>query len=415
MGRDLSRDGQIDQQGRLAKSEIYYSYQSMSIISPWLFPAKRRRQHHFKRKKRAWKNPIIIACTAFLLMVLLGCSALGASYYYYVTNIKPSLTSFERPVSRDHDELALSQPVDFSLIAGRSWNILLLGSDNDGKFTFPQILTQVMMVVHIDTVNNVVSMVSIPRNSWVAVPEVGGMHKIDQAFLLGAQRDNSFEGGVRLARLTIEQDYGITIDRYAWVGLDGFAKVIDTLGGIDVDITHPVVDDTYPNDSGTSSNPNNPYAYTRLYLAPGPQHLTGEQALEYVRTRHSDQIGDIGRTKRQQQVLTALKPKLTSPNMLATFAQLLKSLDKKFYTDLSEQEVLAMAEYGHMLSSNTVQHVTLGPGQGQQNYGNLATIYDPTLEANQDVVIPHCENIQPVINHVFGLGDAQSCHVLGSG
>lgn len=101
--------------------------------------------------------------------------------------------------------------------------------------------------------------------------------------------------------------------------------------------------------------------------------------------------------------------------MLATFAQLLKSLDKKFYTDLSEQEVLAMAEYGHMLSSNTVQHVTLGPGQGQQNYGNLATIYDPTLEANQDVVIPHCENIQPVINHVFGLGDAQSCHVLGSG
>ena len=415
MGRDLSRDGQIDQQGRLARSEIYYSYQSMSIISPWLFPAKRRRQHHFKRKKRAWKNPIIIACTAFLLMVLLGCSALGASYYYYVTNIKPSLTSFERPVSRDHDELALSQPVDFSLIAGRSWNILLLGSDNDGKFTFPQILTQVMMVVHIDTVNNVVSMVSIPRDLWVAVPEVGGMHKIDQAFLLGAQRDNSFEGGVRLARLTIEQDYGITIDRYAWVGLDGFAKVIDTLGGIDVDITHPVVDDTYPNDSGTSSNPNNPYAYTRLYLAPGPQHLTGEQALEYVRTRHSDQIGDIGRTERQQQVLTALKPKLTSPNMLATFAQLLKSLDKKFYTDLSEQEVLAMAEYGHMLSSNTVQHVTLGPGQGQQNYGNLATIYDPTLEANQDVVIPHCENIQPVINHVFGLGDAQSCHVLGSG
>jgi LCP family protein required for cell wall assembly len=386
----------------------------MSIISPWLFPAKRRRQHHFKRKKRAWKNPIIIACTAFLLMVLLGCSALGASYYYYVTNIKPSLTSFERPVSRDHDELALSQPVDFSLIAGRSWNILLLGSDNDGKFTFPQILTQVMMVVHIDTVNNVVSMVSIPRDSWVAVPEVGGMHKIDQAFLLGAQRDNSFEGGVRLARLTIEQDYGITIDRYAWVGLDGFAKVIDTLGGIDVDITHPVVDDTYPNDSGTSSNPNNPYAYTRLYLAPGPQHLTGEQALEYVRTRHSDQIGDIGRTERQQQVLTALKPKLTSPNMLATFAQLLKSLDKKFYTDLSEQEVLVMAEYGHMLSSNTVQHVTLGPGQGQQNYGNLATIYDPTLEADQDVVIPHCENIQPVINHVFGLGDAQSCHILGS-
>jgi LCP family protein required for cell wall assembly len=350
-----------------------------------------------------------------LLVVLLGCSALGAGCYYYVTNIKPSLTSFERPVGRDQNEPALSLPVDFSIITGRSWNILLLGSDNDGKFTFPRILTQVMMVVHIDTVNNIVSMVSIPRDSWVAVPEVGGMHKIDQAFLLGAQRGNSFESGVRLARLTVEQDYGITIDRYAWVGLDGFAKVIDMLGGVNVDITHPVVDDTYPDDNGTSSDPRNPYAYTRLYLAPGPQRLTGEQALEYVRTRHSDQIGDIGRTERQQQVLTALKPKLTSLNMLANVAQLLESLDKKFYTDLSEQELLAMAEYGRMLSSNTVQHVTLGPGHGQQNYGDLATVYDSTLGADQDVVIPHCENIQPVINHVFGLGDAQSCHILGSG
>ena len=51
---------------------------------------------------------------------------------------------------------------------GRVWNILLLGSDNDGKYTFPAVLTQVMMVVHIDTIHNQVYMVSIPRNSWVS-------------------------------------------------------------------------------------------------------------------------------------------------------------------------------------------------------------------------------------------------------
>ena len=372
--------------------------------------------YHFKKKKREWE-PVTIACTGFLLLMLLGCGALSTGYYYYKTNIQPSLTSFERPVSREQGEPALSQPVDSSIITGRSWNILLLGSDNDGKFTFPEILTQVMMVIHIDTVNNTVSMVSIPRDSWVAMPEVGGMHKIDQAFLLGAQRDNSFEGGVRLARLTVEQDYGITIDRYAWVGLDGFAKVIDTLGGVDIDITHPIVDDTYPDDSATSSDPNNPYAYTRLYLPPGPQHLTGEQALEYVRTRHADQIGDIGRTERQQQVLESLKPKLASSNVLGMVTQLLKNLDKKFYTDLSEQEMLAMADYGHTLSSNTVsntvQHITLGPGQDKQDYGDLATVYDPALAMNQDVIIPHCENIQPVINRIFGLGNLQSCNVTG--
>jgi hypothetical protein len=68
------------------------------------------------------------------------------------------------------------------------WNILLLGSDNDQKFSFPALLTQVMLVVHVDTVQNTVTMLSIARDSWVYVLEVGSMHKIDQAFLLGAGR-----------------------------------------------------------------------------------------------------------------------------------------------------------------------------------------------------------------------------------
>jgi LytR_cpsA_psr family len=49
---------------------------------------------------------------------------------------------------------------------------------------------------------------------------------------------------------TVEKDYGVTIDRYAWVGLSGFASVIDTLGGVDIDVTHPIVDDAYPADTG---------------------------------------------------------------------------------------------------------------------------------------------------------------------
>lgn len=411
-GNDVLSNRQIDHQKRIGYTDAISPYPSEATISQTLLPLKRRRLYHLKKRKRVW-DPVIIACTSFLLLILLGCGVLSVGYYYYLTNIRPSLTSFERQVSRDQSEPVLRQLVDTSMITGRSWNILLLGSDNDGKFTFPQILTQVMMVIHIDVVNNAISMVSIPRDSWVPVPEVGGMHKIDQAFLLGAQRDNSFESGVRLARLTIEQDYGISIDRYAWIGLDGFANVIDTLGGVDIDITHPVVDDTYPDDSGVGSDPNNPYAYTRLYLAPGPQHLTGKQALQYVRTRHSDQIGDIGRTERQQQLLEALKPKLTSSMILENIAQLLKSMNKKFYTDLSEQEMLALANYGRALSHNAIQHITLGPGQDKQDYGDLTTLYDPSLGTDQDVIVPHCENIQPVINHIFGLGNVQSCNIAG--
>jgi len=364
-------------------------------------------------KKAHQRRPasVRVMLTILLLLLLLGGGTAAFGYYYYQTNIQAPLARFIHPVSRGKDEPAgVTVPSD-SNVTGRTWNILLLGSDNDGKYNFPALLTQVMMVVHVDTIQNTVTMVSIPRDSWVNVPEVGGMHKIDQAFFLGAVQHNSFDDGVRLARLTIEKDYGITIDRYGWVGLSGFAKVIDTLGGLDIDVTHPVVDDTYPDDTGT--NANNPFAYTRLYLAPGPQHLNGQEALEYVRSRHADLVGDIGRTQRQQQVLAALKQKLNLGSVLGNLSQLIKDLTGSVYTDLSEQEIIGFASFGHGLSGNAIQHITLGPGSGNKDYGDYGSVYDPSIGANQDVVIPHCENIQPVINGIFGLGDAQSCNVNG--
>jgi LCP family protein required for cell wall assembly len=366
-----------------------------------------------KRRKRRGNTARIALILSLLIAIALG-GSLIYGYYYINTNIEKPLAKFIRPVSRATGEPTLAPTPSYNTIMGRSWNILLLGSDNDGKYTFPAVLTQVMMVVHIDTVQSAVYLVSIPRDSWVWVPATKGMHKIDQAFLLGVTQNNSFDDGVRAARLTVEQDYGITIDRYAWVGLSGFAKVINTLGGVDIDVTHPVVDDAYPNDTGSGADPNDPYAYKRLYIIPGPQHLTGEQALEYVRSRHADLIGDIGRTQRQQQVLEALKLKLNLTTVLSDLPQLIKDMQGQVYTDFSEQEMIAFANFGRTLSSSAIQRITLGPGAGDQNYGELATLYDPGVGANQDVVIPHCDTIQPIINRIFDLGHAQSCNVTGN-
>lgn len=356
-------------------------------------------------RKRPRRTRIVLYTFLLLLLVVGGVLVYG--FVYFENNVNQPIQQFIRTVSRGNDE----PPVNDSAITGRPWNILLMGSDNDSKYNFPALLTQVMMVVHVDPINNSVYMVSIPRDSWVYVPENGAMHKIDQAFFLGATQHNNFDDGVRLARLTIEKDYGITIDRYAWVGLSGFASVIDTLGGVDVDVTHPILDDNYPDD--TQGNNNDPYALKRLYIAPGPQHMNGEQALAYVRSRHADLVGDIGRTVRQQEVLTALKKKLNVTSVISNLTNLIQDLKGKVYTDLSEQEMIAFANFGRTLSGSAIQRITLGPGTGSQNYGSLATVYDPSAGANQDVVIPHCNTIQPVVNRIFGLGDAQSCNVNG--
>ena len=178
--------------------------QRLSEIPPGKLPPSKGTASRYSRRLR-------IYIYSFLLFTLLVGGVLAFGYSYFESTVQAPLLNFFHSVSRGNSE----PPPDDSAITGRPWNILLLGSDNDNKYSFPTLLTQVIMVVHVDPDNNSVYMVSIPRDSWVYVPLNGGMHKIDQAFLFGAAQHTNFDDGVRSARQTIEQDYGITIDRYA--------------------------------------------------------------------------------------------------------------------------------------------------------------------------------------------------------
>lgn len=355
-----------------------------------------------RRRRSSRRSCLVLSLLLLALFALSGLLAVGL--YLTETNILAPLAHFFHPIDGESD----------GSINGRAWNLLLLGSDNDQKFVFPDLLTQVMMVIRVDPLTDSVSMVSIPRDSWVSVPGQG-MHKIDQAFFLGATQHHNFDDGVRVARATVEQDYGVTIDRYAWIGLDGFSSVINTLGGIDIDVTHPLVDDSYPDDIGKGTSKANPYAVKRLYIAPGPQHLNGEEALEYVRSRHADLVGDIGRTQRQQQILQTLKKKLDIATIFNHLSELFRDLTGKVYTDLSQSELLSVANFARNLPADAIQKLTLGPGKGSQNYGTLTQTSNLGLDDSQDIVLPDCTNIQPVINRIFDLGESPSCKVNGGG
>ena len=125
---------------------------------------------------------------------------------------------------------------------------------------------------------------------------VGWSGKIDGAYSYG---------GAGAAIATVQQNFGVHIDEYIWVGLLGLIHVIDAIGGIDVVTSNPVLDDYYP----TDVDGGNPYGYKRVAVLAGPQHLNGRSAMEYVRSRHSDKLSDFGRSKRQQHVLTAIRQK----------------------------------------------------------------------------------------------------------
>jgi LCP family protein required for cell wall assembly len=176
-----------------------------------------------------------------------------------------------------------------------AFTVLLLGSDDDSKFSADHVLTQSMILVRVLPASKQVIMMSIPRDLYVPFWR-GGSGKIDGAYSYG-------QAGGAIA--TVQQDFGVHIDEYIWIGLLGLIKLIDAIGGIDVVTSSPVVDDLYPQDIFSTD----PYGYERVAVLAGPQHLDGIHAMQYVRSRHNDLQSDIGRSKRQQQVLLAIRKK----------------------------------------------------------------------------------------------------------
>lgn len=275
-------------------------------------------------------------------------------------------------------------------------NLLLLGSDTDEKFQ-GQPLAQTDIVVTIDQTAKTVGMLSIPRDFFLNVPGYG-MHKLDEAYSLG---------GVALSCQTIEQDFGIPLNYYAWVGLDGFINVINTVGGVDVNVTHAIVDDNYPNDINNKADP---YALERLYLAPGPQHLNGPQALEYVRSRHADLVGDFGRSARQQQVLLSLKSKLNNPDIFSKLSTISNELQGSVKTDMQLTDVLKLMNFAKGLNAGAIQRLVLGPP-----YSTPGTAPDDSgVDAGASVVFPNCSAITPAIQKLFQQGFQAQCNIQGS-
>lgn len=354
-------------------------YQSEYVAAP--LPDTQQQQPG-RRRVPIWARVVIAIMIVFL--VLAG----GGTWYYYTTFGHTVSDAIGQTVPRARGDDAPNQAVSTTgdILSGNRLNILLLGSDTDQKFRGAY-LAQTDIIVTIDPKTQSVSMLSIPRDTWLNAPGYG-MMKLDQVYSYG---------GVALCRAIIHADFGIYIDYYAWVGLDGFIKVIDTAGGVDIDAIHPITDDNYPDDIGNHGK--DIYAMKRLYIAPGPQHLSGVEALEYVRSRHADLVGDFGRSVRQQQVLTQLKARLSNATIFSKLPELAHDLDGYVKTDMQLADVLRLMTFARSLDANKIHRVTLGPP-----FSTTAHI------ENQDVVLLNCSKIIPVIAQMFDLGSKAMCN-----
>lgn len=217
------------------------------------------------------------------------------------------------------------------LVAAALWalaptrvTLLVMGSDaRPDELQRGQVgRTDTMLTVVADRSLGGLAMISLPRDLWLSIPGYGE-ERINAAYALG---------GPRVAERVVGDTLGVPVDRYLVIGLQGVRDVVDAAGGVDIDVPTPIHDDAYPTDD---------YGTMVLDIPAGHQHMDGEMALRYARTRHQD--NDFGRIARQQQVMSALRTAMLRPTNWWRIPGVIGAVRQATRTDLGLLDVATLA------------------------------------------------------------------------
>lgn len=251
--------------------------------------------------------------------------------------------------------------------------ILLAGTSEDDPGHDGAKLTDSIMVVSIDAINNKAFMLSIPRDLWVSYQtkncSVGYQGKINAAYTCGEQvsfnQDGYPVGGMGLLEKVVEDSFGLEINYYAKINYTAFQEAVDAVNGIDITLKtnneKGILDRIFDWECK--------YQCYKVKYPNGPLHLNGEQALDLARAR-GDAIGyptygtgnDFGRTERQRQMLIALKDKALTLGILSNPAKLSSLLDaagNNVTTDFKIDELRRLYEIGKKVQSQNIKSIGL--------------------------------------------------------
>src|SRR4029077_5199057 len=256
------------------------------------------------------------------------------------------------------------------------FTVLLLGSDDDAKFPPDRLNTQSMILLRVDPATRQATMLSIPRDLWVPIPNQG-TGKISTAYQLG---------GAQSAVAAVESNFKVHVDDYVWIGLNGLVHLIDKLGGVNLQVTNPVMDDFYPSDLNTNEYP---YDYYRVAVLPGAVHMDGVHALQYVRSRHGDVRGDFARSERQQQMLLAIEAEASHLNV-ADLPSMAGAFNGEVKTSIGVDRLRALVSIAKNFNGTGIQRVVLVPPYTSEGWA-----------AGQSVVFPDWNQILPLVHKTF--------------
>ena len=248
-----------------------------------------------KKKRRIWP---------WVLMVLVFISAALAGAYYASNSL------LEKPVEKKQSEELIT--------AKDKATIMIMGvderDDDVGR-------SDTLMIASIDPKTNQASLLSVPRDTRVKI-KGHGFDKVNAAYAYGKEK---------LSQDTVENLLGVNIDHYIIINTKSFKKIIDAIGGIDIDVPKRMhYEDPWDDDGGLI-----------IDFQPGMQHMDGAKAVTYVRYR--DEEGDLGRIRRQQDFMRACMDKIVSPAIIPKLPSVIKEVMDSIQTDLTFRQLLEFA------------------------------------------------------------------------
>ena len=248
-----------------------------------------------QKKRRIWPWLLLFFCFA--------AAAIGGALF-------ASSSLLDKPIEHAID--------DGLLTAKDKSTIMIMGvderDDDVGR-------SDTLMVASIDPKKNQASLLSVPRDTRVKI-KGHGFDKVNAAYAYGKER---------LTQDTVENLLGVNIDHYVIINTKSFAKIIDALGGIDIDVPKRMYyEDPWDDDGGLI-----------IDFRPGMQHMDGAKAITYVRYR--DEEGDLGRIRRQQDFIKACLDKMVSPAIIPKLPTIIREVMDSIQTDLSFRQLLEFA------------------------------------------------------------------------
>lgn len=312
-----------------------------------------RRIYRVKKKKKNRRRLLLLLIP--LLLVALGASSYGA---FLFTKAQSVFNGSYDPIGGSDKRKEKVDPMADNV------SLLFIGvddSENRQKKIGGKSRSDALMLATFNKEDKSIKLLSIPRDSYVYIPEGGYNSKINHAHAIG---------GPRATIDTVEEMLDIPVDYYVRMNFNAFVDVVDALDGIEVEVPYEI-QESDSQDRGKA-----------IHLMPGSQTLDGEEALALARTRKQD--SDIQRGERQQEILKAIMDKATTVGAVSKYTDVMEAVGDNMKTNLKFSEMRAFIDYTTKDSGLDIESVKL---EGEDSYIDGVYYYqlDETSLANAKV------------------------------